>query len=127
MKNIVQMALLSMMIAFAFTACERTRQYIPDEVKETAAVVPVENIVEEKVPASVQEALRDDAKLARKMSLAQFSEHMKSRQQYYQQFEDVHYQDDSVTIDWIDGALKIETLEGSINLQETARPPNSIL
>ncbi|MFD2248457.1 hypothetical protein [Pontibacter ruber] len=127
MKKIVQMALLSMLISFVFTACERTRTYAPDETEEEAAIVPVEEVVEEKEPATVQEALRDDAKLARKMNLAQFSEHMRGRQEYYARFNDVHYNDGFVKIDWIDGALEIETAEGIINLKHAAPEPSATL
>lgn len=120
MKKIVQMALLSMLISFVFTACERTRNYIPEEVNETAAVVPVEDVVEEKNSDTVQEALRDDAKLARKMSLTQFSEHMRGRKDYYSRFTDVHYNDGFVKINWTDAGLEIETAEGQISLSHTA-------
>ncbi|MHC2993240.1 hypothetical protein OB13_17245 [Pontibacter sp. HJ8] len=85
---------------------------------ETTTGYSVEEVVEEKKPVTVQEALQADAQLARTMGLEKFAEHMKSRQHYYQQFDDVNYEDDFVKIKMEDGKLKIETPTGKAKYKE---------
>lgn len=105
-----------MLIALGSTACERMEQQSTEA--ETTTGYSVEEVVEEKKPVTVQEALRADAQLARTMGLEKFAEHMKSRQSYYQQFDEVNYEDDFVKIKMEDDKLKIETPTGKAKFEE---------
>lgn len=107
-----------MLIALAATACERMDSSTETDGASTHPVEAVEHVVEEKKPVTVQEALREDAKLARTMGLEKFAQHMKSRQSYYQQFEEVSYEDDFVKIKMEDDELKVETPTGKAKFEE---------
>jgi hypothetical protein len=115
MKKILYIGACSALLAFGTTACERMDQNTENNLE---ASQPVERVEEEPKPVSVQDALREDARLARTMSLEQFSKHMRGRQAYYQQFEEVKYEDDFVKIKMEDDELKIETAEGKAKYDE---------
>lgn len=115
MKRILYIGACSALLALGSTACERMNQNTETDLE---ANQPVERVEEEPKPVTVQEALREDARLARTMSLEQFSKHMRARQTYYQQFEEVMYEDDFVKIKMEDDELKIETTEGKAKFDE---------
>jgi hypothetical protein len=107
-----------MLIALATTACERMDQNTETDLEATEPVERVDEVEKRKEPATVQDALRADARLARTMSLEKFASHMRSRQAYYQQFEEVSYEDDFVKIKMEGDELKIETEEGKAKFDE---------
>lgn len=109
------MGAFSMLVALGATACERM-----DRTTETdlEANQPVEQVEEKTEPVTVQDALREDARLARTMGLEKFANYMRGRQAYYQQFEEVKYEDDFVKIKMEDDELKIETAQGKAKFEE---------
>ncbi|MBD1396564.1 hypothetical protein H9Q13_05250 [Pontibacter sp. JH31] len=115
MKRIIYLGAFSMLIALGTTACERMDRNTEADLEANA---PVEREVEKEEPVSVQDALRADAKLARSMGLEKFANYMKGRQAYYQQFEEVKYEDDFVKIKMEDDELKIETAQGKAKFEE---------
>lgn len=115
MKRILYIGAFSALITLGATACERMDQQTETNLEATE---PVERVEEAPKPVTVQDALREDARLARTMSLEQFAKHMRSRQAYYQQFEEVKYEDDFVKIKMEDDELKIETTEGKAKYDE---------
>jgi ribosome-binding protein aMBF1 (putative translation factor) len=115
MKKILYIGACSALIAFGTTACERMDQQTETQLEATE---PVEREEVATRPVTVQDALREDARLARTMSLEQFAKHMRARQSYYQQFEEVKYEDDFVKIKMEDDELKIETAEGKAKFDE---------
>jgi hypothetical protein len=115
MKRILYIGACSALLAFGATACERMDQNTESDLE---AKQPVERVEKEPRPVSAQDALREDARLARTMSLEQFSKHMRSRQAYYQQFEEVKYEDDFVKIKMEGDELKIETAAGKAKFDE---------
>jgi hypothetical protein len=115
MKRIIYIGACSLLIALSTTACERMDQNTETDLE---ANQPVERVEERKQPANVQDALREDARLARTMSLEKFASHMRSRQAYYQQFDEVNYEDDFVKIKMEGDELKIETEEGKAKFDE---------
>ncbi|TXK33826.1 hypothetical protein FVR03_18460 [Pontibacter qinzhouensis] len=118
MKHHFYIIFLGITTALTFSACERTTTNNRDEVQLETAAEPVEARVEERRPATVQEALQADAQLARTMSLAEFVKHMESRETYYSQFEEVNYEDDFVKIKMEGSELKVETAEGKAKLDD---------
>ena len=115
MKRIIYLGAFSMLIALGATACERMDRNAETDLE---ANEPVERVEEKREPVTVQEALREDAKMARTMGLEKFASYMRGRQAYYQQFEEVKYEDDFVKIKMEDDELKIETAQGKAKFED---------
>ncbi|MFT2010272.1 hypothetical protein ACMA1I_16475 [Pontibacter sp. 13R65] len=112
MKHHYSIILLGLLSSFTFSACERMPDTETSRPELAIAPGPVESRVEEGKPATVQEALKADAQLARTMSLQEFVDHMQTRTTYYSQFKEVDYEDDFVKIRKDGEKLKVETAEG---------------
>ncbi len=120
----MNMALLSMLITLAFSACERMNKAAEDT--EYASLIPTQ-ITTKPTPekaditrkTELQQELEADAQLARTMPLVKYAGYMQSRKNYYSQFEEVKYQDEFVKIEMEAGELKVETNDGSASLEES--------
>ncbi|WP_187261132.1 hypothetical protein [Pontibacter beigongshangensis] len=118
MKHHLHIIFSGLLTIFLLSACESLPANEQEEPGVVTASEPVEARVEERQPATVQEALQADAQLARTMSLDDFAKHMKSRETYYSQFEAVSYEDDFVKIEMDGDKLKVETPKGKVSLED---------
>ena len=119
-----------MALVLAFAACSRMsdaeqqnlkaieQQRLEDSVRMVFVQDSIAASEAARRPASPQQALKEDAKLARTMPLSQFAKHMKARESYYRQFEEVKYEDDFVKIKMEGDELKIETKEGKAKFED---------
>ena len=69
-------------------------------------------------PKTVEQSLKEDARLARTQSVERFTRHMKSRTAYYRQFKEVKYEDEYVKIKMEGDDWKIETPNGKAKVDE---------
>ncbi len=122
----MNMALLSMLITLAFSACEKINKAAEETQTEhagfttdlTTTHIKSENAAPATAETTLQQELQSDAQLARTLPLVKYAAYMQSRQEYYSQFKQVKYEDEFVEIEMIDGELKVETKDGSASLEE---------